>query len=104
MRADDIPAYLDAHRKKSDAMRWVSFPLKDRLEMTAGVWGFGDEPFDARRARQLGHRGDCRRDRVGGLPGAAARGGAVGVVNGLERNDSAGMDAHADVAQAGDSF
>ncbi len=39
-RATDIPAYLAAHRKKSDAMRWVRFPLKDRLEMVTVTLGF----------------------------------------------------------------
>ncbi len=34
VRAEDIPAYLAARRTKTDAMRWVRFPLKDRLEMT----------------------------------------------------------------------
>jgi ubiquinone/menaquinone biosynthesis C-methylase UbiE len=32
--ARDLPAYLAAERKKTDAMRWVTFPLRDRLEMT----------------------------------------------------------------------
>lgn len=39
-RAEDIPAYLSAHRKKSDAMRWVRFPVKDRLEMVTVTLGF----------------------------------------------------------------
>ncbi|MEJ2746783.1 MAG: methyltransferase domain-containing protein [Anaerolineae bacterium] len=39
-KAVDIPAYLDAHRKKTDAMRWVRFPLKDRLEMVTVTLGF----------------------------------------------------------------
>jgi SAM-dependent methyltransferase len=39
-RADDIPAYLAARRKKTDAMRWVRFPLKDRLEMVTVTLGF----------------------------------------------------------------
>jgi ubiquinone/menaquinone biosynthesis C-methylase UbiE len=39
-RATDIPAYLAGHRKKSDAMRWVRFPLKDRLEMVTVTLGF----------------------------------------------------------------
>jgi hypothetical protein len=34
VRAEDIPAYLFAGRKKSAAMRQVHFPLKARLEMT----------------------------------------------------------------------
>lgn len=34
VRAGDIPAYLAADCQKSDAMRRVRFPLKDRLEMT----------------------------------------------------------------------
>jgi ubiquinone/menaquinone biosynthesis C-methylase UbiE len=32
--ARDLPAYLAAGRVKTDAMRWVTFPLRDRLEMT----------------------------------------------------------------------
>jgi ubiquinone/menaquinone biosynthesis C-methylase UbiE len=34
VRASDLPAYLSAGRKKTDAMRRVSFPLRNRLEMT----------------------------------------------------------------------
>lgn len=40
VRARDIPAYLNAGRKKTDAMRHVQFPLKDRLEMTTVVFFF----------------------------------------------------------------
>ncbi len=40
VRARDIPAYLAAGRKKTDAMRWVDFPLKDRLEMVTVTLGF----------------------------------------------------------------
>ncbi len=40
VRAQDIPAYLEAHRKKTDAMRWVRFPLKDRLEMVTVTLAF----------------------------------------------------------------
>ena len=40
IRAEDIPAYLAAKRQKTDAMRWVRFPLKDRLEMVTVVLGF----------------------------------------------------------------
>jgi hypothetical protein len=39
VKADDIPAYLAAKRKKSDKMRWVRFPLKDRLEMVSATLG-----------------------------------------------------------------
>ena len=39
-KAVDIPAYLASHRKKSDSMRWVRFPLKDRLEMVTVTLGF----------------------------------------------------------------
>jgi ubiquinone/menaquinone biosynthesis C-methylase UbiE len=39
-RARDLPAYLSARRKKTDAMRWVQFPLKDRLEMVTVTLGF----------------------------------------------------------------
>jgi ubiquinone/menaquinone biosynthesis C-methylase UbiE len=34
VRASDISAYLNAGRKKTEAMRHVTFPLKARLEMT----------------------------------------------------------------------
>ncbi len=40
VRAADIPAYLSAGRKKTDAMRHVQFPLKDRLEMVTVTLGF----------------------------------------------------------------
>ena len=39
-RAVDVPAFLAGKRKKTDAMRWVSFPLKDRLEMVTVTVGF----------------------------------------------------------------
>jgi len=39
-RAVDIPAYLASKRKKTDAMRWVRFPFKDRLEMVTVTVGF----------------------------------------------------------------
>ncbi|MEJ2732687.1 MAG: methyltransferase domain-containing protein [Anaerolineae bacterium] len=39
-KARDIPAYLAAKRKKTDAMRWVRFPLPDRLEMVTVTMGF----------------------------------------------------------------
>ncbi len=39
-RAVDIPDYIARGRKKSDTMRWVTFPLRDRLEMTAVTLGF----------------------------------------------------------------
>ncbi|MFQ5340234.1 MAG: corrinoid protein-associated methyltransferase CpaM [Anaerolineae bacterium] len=39
-RAEDIPAYLAHGRRKTDAMRWVTFPLKDRLEMVLVTLGF----------------------------------------------------------------
>jgi hypothetical protein len=39
-KAKDIPVYLDAGRKKTDAIRWVRFPLKDRLEMVTVTMGF----------------------------------------------------------------
>jgi ubiquinone/menaquinone biosynthesis C-methylase UbiE len=39
-RAVDIPAYLAGKRKKTDEMRWVKFPLKDRLEMVTVTVGF----------------------------------------------------------------
>lgn len=37
VRARDIPAYLAAGRNKTEAMRHVQFPLKDRLEMTTAM-------------------------------------------------------------------
>jgi ubiquinone/menaquinone biosynthesis C-methylase UbiE len=40
VRAADIPAYLHASNKKDDQMRWVCFPLKDRLEMVTVTLGF----------------------------------------------------------------
>ncbi len=40
VRAEDVPAYLTAGRKKTDAMRHVRFPLKDRLEMVTVTLGF----------------------------------------------------------------
>ena len=39
-RAADIPAYLAGRRKKTDAMRWMRFPFKDRLEMVTVTMGF----------------------------------------------------------------
>jgi ubiquinone/menaquinone biosynthesis C-methylase UbiE len=39
IRAEDLPAYLIAGRKKTDAMRWASFPLKARLEMVTVTLG-----------------------------------------------------------------
>ena len=38
-RAVDIPDYIARGRKKTDAMRWVTFPLRDRLEMIAVTLG-----------------------------------------------------------------
>lgn len=40
VRAVDLPAYLQAGRKKTDAMRWVRFPVRDRFEMMAATLGF----------------------------------------------------------------
>ena len=40
VRAEDIPQYLAANCEKSDSMRWVRFPLKDRLEMVTATLGF----------------------------------------------------------------
>lgn len=40
VRAEDLPAYLEAGRKKTDAMRWVRFPLASRLEMVTVTLGF----------------------------------------------------------------
>ncbi len=36
----DIPAYLVAGQKKDDGIRWVHFPLLNRLEMAVVMWGF----------------------------------------------------------------
>jgi len=38
-KAVDIPAYLGSKRKKTDGMRWVRFPLVDRLEMVTVTLG-----------------------------------------------------------------
>jgi SAM-dependent methyltransferase len=40
VRARDLPAYLAADHRKTDAMRWVRFPLRDRLEMVTVTLGF----------------------------------------------------------------
>jgi ubiquinone/menaquinone biosynthesis C-methylase UbiE len=40
VRAADIPDYLAGHRHKSDPMRWVRFPIRDRLEMMTVMLGF----------------------------------------------------------------
>ena len=40
VRAVEIPAYFRHARKKSDEMRWVDFPLRDRLEMVSVTLGF----------------------------------------------------------------
>ncbi len=40
VRALDIPTYLASERVKTNAMRWVRFPLKDRLEMVTVTLGF----------------------------------------------------------------
>jgi len=40
VRAEDLLDYLAAGRDKTDAMRWVRFPLKDRLEMVTVTLGF----------------------------------------------------------------
>jgi hypothetical protein len=39
VRASDIPAYLTAGGRKSDRMRLVAFPLRDRLEMVSATLG-----------------------------------------------------------------
>jgi ubiquinone/menaquinone biosynthesis C-methylase UbiE len=39
-RAEDIPAYLTARRKKTDRMRHVGFNFKERIEMTTVALGF----------------------------------------------------------------
>ncbi len=40
VRADDLPGYLLKNRHKSDLMRHVRFPLKDRLEMVTVTLAF----------------------------------------------------------------
>ncbi|HEY43116.1 MAG TPA: methyltransferase domain-containing protein, partial [Anaerolineae bacterium] len=40
VRAEDLPEYLAAGKVKTEAMRWVRFPLKDRLEMVTVTLGF----------------------------------------------------------------
>lgn len=40
IRAEDIPTYISSKRKKSESMRWVRFPLRDRLEMVMVTLGF----------------------------------------------------------------
>ncbi|MBU0511519.1 MAG: methyltransferase domain-containing protein [Chloroflexi bacterium] len=40
VKAEDISEYLAAKRKKTDEMRWVQFPIKDRLEMVTVTLGF----------------------------------------------------------------
>jgi len=40
VRAADVPAYLAAGHKKTNAMRWVRFPFRDRLEMVTVTLGF----------------------------------------------------------------
>jgi len=40
VRAVDLPAYIQSGRKKTDDMRYVRFPLRDRLEMLAATMGF----------------------------------------------------------------
>jgi 2-polyprenyl-3-methyl-5-hydroxy-6-metoxy-1,4-benzoquinol methylase len=42
VKASDIPEYFNQGKRKTDEMRWVSFPLKDRIEMvtaTLGLYG-----------------------------------------------------------------
>ncbi len=40
VRAEDIPDYVVSSGVKTDAMRWVRFPIKDRLEMVTVTLGF----------------------------------------------------------------
>jgi ubiquinone/menaquinone biosynthesis C-methylase UbiE len=40
VRAEDIPPYLTSKKEKTDEMRWVRFPVKDRLEMVTVTLGF----------------------------------------------------------------
>jgi ubiquinone/menaquinone biosynthesis C-methylase UbiE len=40
VRAEDIPPYLASNYEKTDDMRWVRFPIKDRLEMVTVTLGF----------------------------------------------------------------
>lgn len=40
VRAEDIPQYLNSNWVKTNGMRWVRFPIKDRLEMVTVTLGF----------------------------------------------------------------
>lgn len=40
VRAEDIPVYLEAGRRKTDETRWITFPVRDRLEMVLATLGF----------------------------------------------------------------
>ncbi len=40
IRAEDLPDYIAAGKEKTDAMRWIRFPLIDRLEMVTATLGF----------------------------------------------------------------
>lgn len=40
VRAEDITSYLASNHEKSDGMRWVRFPIRDRLEMVTVTLGF----------------------------------------------------------------
>jgi SAM-dependent methyltransferase len=40
VRAENLPDYLSAGKAKTNAMRWIQFPLKDRLEMVTVTLGF----------------------------------------------------------------
>jgi ubiquinone/menaquinone biosynthesis C-methylase UbiE len=40
VRAEDLPEYIEAGFRKSDAMRSARFPILDRLEMVSGTLGF----------------------------------------------------------------
>lgn len=40
VRAEDLPDYISAGKVKTNTMRWIQFPLKDRLEMVTVTLGF----------------------------------------------------------------
>jgi ubiquinone/menaquinone biosynthesis C-methylase UbiE len=40
VRAEDIPGFLESGFQKTDAMRTVTFPISNRLEMVSGTLGF----------------------------------------------------------------
>jgi ubiquinone/menaquinone biosynthesis C-methylase UbiE len=37
VKAEDLPQYVETSYQKTDQMRWIEFPIKDRLEMVTGT-------------------------------------------------------------------